>query len=175
MMSNGWIRTLAGAACVYTCGLSGCTTESSVCNRGSVVAGSLTLCNAVAPAPLVGADTASQTMSVYLEIENTASTPDTLVSVTSDAATVATLHSTMNHDGHAMTMAQTTLVVPAKSSVSLAPGETHVMLEQLTRAIRAGDSATVTLQFAKAGRVAVPVRVVTYQTLEAERSRARVP
>ena len=43
------------------------------------------------------------------------------------------------------------LVIPVGSTVSLAPGGFHGMLEGLTSALAVGDSVEVTLLFAKAG------------------------
>lgn len=149
-----------------------CTRDATACRSG-VDAGALRLCNAVAPAPIVTGEPEAQTMSVYLVIENTGAIADSIVSATSSVSKIATLHSTMMHDGHSMAMAPTSLVIPAHAVTDLAPGHTHIMLEQLSRPLSEGDTLTVTLQFAKSGKVNVPVRVVTYESLERERLRGR--
>jgi copper(I)-binding protein len=58
------------------------------------------------------------------------------------------------------------IVLPDDSTVRLAPGGVHVMLESLTRVILPGDSVAVTFVFRRSGRVNVMARVVAYDQIE---------
>ena len=98
----------------------------------------------------------------YLEI--TSSSDASVVEVRSDAAASVQVH-TMLRDGDVMRMRQVERVaLPAGKTVTLAPGGMHLMLLDLKRALRAGDSIGLDLTLADAkGRrrtvhVAMPVR-----------------
>lgn len=77
--------------------------------------------------------------------------PDTLVSISSPLANESSLHE-MSTEAGMMRMAPINfIVIPVGSTVLLAPGGLHGMLEGLTAFPAAGDSVEVTLTFAKVG------------------------
>lgn len=100
----------------------------------------------------------ASTAALYALIENSAAEPDRLVSVETDVAEVAELHTVRNEDGMVvMRPVEGGIPVPARGSVRLKPGGYHIMLVRPTRQIEAGDTVQVTLVFAKAGRVTLAV------------------
>lgn len=80
----------------------------------------------------------------------------TVVSATTDLATMVELHETVMVDG-AMQMRPKTggFAVAAGKTFTLAPGGNHVMLMGLTRAVKAGDQVMVTLKFDDGSSLAV--------------------
>jgi copper(I)-binding protein len=69
----------------------------------------------------------------------------TIASVTSPVSASAALHETMLHEGMAHMVPRPAIVVARDSTLVLAPGGLHVMLNDLTRALHAGDSVRLTL------------------------------
>lgn len=66
----------------------------------------------------------------------------------------------MTMDGGVMRMRRKDAVdIPARGSVELAPGGTHLMLVGLKAPLKAGTTIAVSLQFDKAGRTDVTVKV----------------
>jgi len=96
----------------------------------------------------------------YLTVVNNDSTATVLTGVASPVATSVEVHESMQHDGMTHMMPRTAVTIGARDSVVMAPGGLHVMLNQLTRALVAGDSVPLTLRFADGDslRVSVPVR-----------------
>ncbi len=74
-------------------------------------------------------------------------------------------------DGDAGAGGAVDLAVPA-GTTDLAPGGTHLMLEQLARPLEAGEQITVRLSFARAGDVDVPVEILDWDEV-AERAGER--
>jgi len=109
---------------------------------------------------------------MYLTIDNPGAKPDTLLRVTTPLVDVATLHANMTsgsmkeHEG-AMTMASvSTIEVPADTTVTLAPGGTHVMLPNPKYAVTRGDSVPVTLIFSRAGAIDGKAAVIAYADVD---------
>lgn len=108
--------------------------------------------NARVPVPSAGSTTAQ--LEVTMASTNIAG-PDTLRSVTSPVARAVVLTS----DGHAVT--GITVPVANGSSVSTGPpNPDRIMLTGLSRPLRAGQSVTISLVFARAGRATLQVPVV---------------
>lgn len=83
----------------------------------------------------------------YLTITNRESRPVALTAVSSPDARVVEMHETRTADGM-MSMRQVRKIeIGPGSSVALRPGGSHLMLIDLTRDLRAGDSIGVTLTF----------------------------
>jgi copper(I)-binding protein len=102
-------------------------------------------------------------MPVYFQVTNRGVFPDTMVAATSPITGMAMLHGgSMDH--------RMAVVIPAGETVTLEPGGLHVMLEPplTVRPVR-GDSAAVTLRFARAGSVTVQVPVIGYDETDAVR------
>ena len=92
----------------------------------------------------------------YLTMNNTTGTADTLTSVVSGAGAKTEIHADdMTASGG--------IVIPPHSKVTLVPGRSHIMLEQLYGPVVAGQTVNLELIFANAGGliVAAPVIGVT--------------
>lgn len=84
-----------------------------------------------------------------------------LISVTAPVAARCSVHE-MTMDGNLMRMRTlASLPVPARGTVELAPGHDHLMLEQLARPLKEGDTVELTLTFVESStgkRLQVQVR-----------------
>lgn len=96
----------------------------------------------------------------YLTIENKGSAPDKLVSASADAAGKVEVHEmAMNNGIMTMRPLNDGLGIDPGKTVKLAPGGYHLMLMDLKNPLKQGDKVPVTLQFEKAGKVAVTLDV----------------
>jgi copper(I)-binding protein len=96
----------------------------------------------------------------YMRIVNRGSEPDRLVGGTMAAAGGFALHETTNVDGVArMRPVESGLVIPPGATVDLSPGGMHIMLVDLKRPLKQGDTIEGTLVFERAGTVAIAYRV----------------
>jgi copper(I)-binding protein len=96
----------------------------------------------------------------FMTIVNTGKAEDRLVSASSPVAAEVQIHDMKMEEG-VMRMRQLTggLAVPAGGRVELKPRSLHLMFMQLKTPLVAGQTVPVTLQFEKAGSVAVQFRV----------------
>ena len=96
----------------------------------------------------------------FLTIENKGSSPDKLVGVSADVADKVEVHE-MAMDGGLMKMrpVEGGLTIDPGKTVKLAPGGLHLMMMDLKSPLKQGDKLPVTLQFEKAGKVAVTLDV----------------
>jgi copper(I)-binding protein len=97
------------------------------------------------------------TAAAYLTIYNPTGTPDQLLSVSSGAGALVSLH-TEAADGSMHTM--TGLAIPAHGNLSLTPGKGHLMIEKLYGPLKAGQSVNLQLTFARAGQLLVTAPVI---------------
>lgn len=96
----------------------------------------------------------------FMTITNTGSDADRLVSGVSAAAKTVQIHEMAVVDGvMKMQELKDGLEIPAGGSVELKPGGYHVMFIDITAPFVEGSTVTVTLNFAKAGSVDVPLTV----------------
>lgn len=100
------------------------------------------------------------TGAAYMTISNKSGVADRLTGASSDVATTLQIHEMKVVNG-IMRMREVPggLRIPANGSVVLKPGSYHVMLIGLKNPLKAGDSFPLTLNFEKAGNVAVTVAV----------------
>ena len=111
--------------------------------------------------PWTRATAAAQTVGGgFMTIVNTGKAEDRLVSASSPVAAEVQIHDMKMEEG-VMRMRQLTggLAVPAGARVELKPRSLHLMFMQLKAPLVAGQTVPVTLQFEKAGSVAVKFRV----------------
>jgi copper(I)-binding protein len=96
----------------------------------------------------------------FLTIENKGSAPDRLVAVSGDFAGKIEVHEMAVKNG-VMTMrpVENGLTIEPGKTVALAPGGYHLMMLDLKAPLKQGDKLPVTLQFEKAGSVAVTLDV----------------
>ncbi|HEY4164054.1 MAG TPA: copper chaperone PCu(A)C [Dongiaceae bacterium] len=96
---------------------------------------------------------------IYLEIKNAGAAPDRLMKIETAAAQSAAVHSMEMQNGMMMMQPEGPLDLDAGKSVVLKPGGMHIMLMNLAKPLKAGDSFQATLTFEKAGMVTVAVPV----------------
>jgi copper(I)-binding protein len=96
----------------------------------------------------------------YFTIENKGSAADKLVSVSGDIAGKIDVHEMAMTNG-VMTMRplEQGLTIDPGKTVTLAPGGYHLMMMDLKKPLKQGDTLPLTLQFEKAGKVAVTLEV----------------
>lgn len=107
----------------------------------------------------VNASPAGDAGSAYFTVRNGGSLPDTMTSVAVAGASTAQLHA-LTGAGRMTPMEHA--VVPAGGALALRPGEAHLMFEGMARQIRLGDTLAISLGFARAGGVTVPLVVQPY-------------
>ena len=98
---------------------------------------------------------------VYFIVSNATNTDDTLLKVSTDVASVAEVHMSMMDSNGVMSMQmQESVSVPAQQEVIFKPGGLHIMLVELNRDLKIGDTISLTLNFEKAGSITIqaPVR-----------------
>jgi periplasmic copper chaperone A len=94
----------------------------------------------------------------YLTLTNRGGAPDRLLSASTSAAGKAEMHTTVR-EGEVMRMREVQNVeLKPGAAVKFAPGGLHVMLLDV-KPLKAGDTFTLTLQFEKAGKQDVAVKV----------------
>ena len=96
----------------------------------------------------------------YLTIRNVGAVDDTLTSVSTPAANMPMLHETVVTDGVAAMPHLMAVPLAAGQTVMLQPGGMHAMLMGLTAPLKKDASFPLTLTFATAGEVTVPVEVL---------------
>src|SRR6266568_8486292 len=96
----------------------------------------------------------------YLTIENKGSAPDRLIGGSGEIAGKVEVHEMAMNDG-VMTMRPLDkgLTIEPGKIVKLAPGGYHLMLMDLKNQLKQGDQVAVTLEFEKAGKVALSLDV----------------
>jgi len=96
----------------------------------------------------------------YLTIENKGAAPDRLIGGTADVAAKVQVHEMATSNG-VMTMRPLDggLTIDPGKTVKLAPGGYHLMMLELKSPFKKGDRIPVTLEFEKAGKVAVSFEV----------------
>ncbi|CCD85787.1 conserved protein of unknown function [Bradyrhizobium sp. ORS 285] len=96
----------------------------------------------------------------YLTIENKGAAPDRLVAASADVAGKVEVHEMAVTNG-VMTMRPLDkgLVIEPGKTVALAPGGYHLMMMDLKSPLKQGDKLPLTLEFEKAGKVAVTLDV----------------
>jgi periplasmic copper chaperone A len=96
----------------------------------------------------------------YLTIENKGSAPDRLIGGSADIAGKVEVHEmAMNNGVMTMRPLDKGLAIEPGKTVKLAPGGYHLMMFDLKGPLKQGDKLPVTLEFEKAGKVAVSLEV----------------
>jgi copper(I)-binding protein len=104
-------------------------------------------------------DAMAKSGAAYFVLKNAGDTADRLVSVATDVAETAQLHTVTETDGMLRMRPIAGIDIPAKGRAELKPGAMHVMLVNPKRQLKLGQRFPLTLTFAKAGAVTVQVRV----------------
>lgn len=129
---------------------------SSSSHKG-VTAGELEVHGGFAFAPPTTSEGAA-----YFTVVNTGATADTLRTITSPIAASAMLHASQQRGGMVQMQGMDEAVIGPRDSLVLAPGGIHLMLVELSRKPVPGDTIAVTLTFARAGTVTLPLPVRSY-------------
>ena len=114
-------------------------------------AGDITIDKAWSRATPKGADVGAG----YMVVHNSGATPDKLTGGSADFASVE-IHQMKTENG-VMNMSEMKngLDIPAHGTIKLAPGGYHVMFTHLTKPLVKGETVKATLNFERAGPVAV--------------------
>jgi periplasmic copper chaperone A len=97
----------------------------------------------------------------YLTIENKGTTADKLVGITGDVSPKIEVHEmSMNNGVMKMRPVDGGLTIDPGKTVKLAPSGYHLMILDLKSPLKQGDKLPLTLQFEKAGKVAVTLDVL---------------
>jgi periplasmic copper chaperone A len=96
----------------------------------------------------------------FLTIENKGTAPDKLIGASADAAGKIEVHEMATNNGvMKMRPLEGGLTVEPGKTVKLAPGGYHLMMMDLKSPLKEGEKVPLTLQFEKAGKVAVTLDV----------------
>lgn len=95
----------------------------------------------------------------YMEIRNTGSQPDKLLSATTAVAQRVEMHITQR-EGEVMKMRQVkAFEIPARERYALRPGGSHLMLVDLARPLKKGEGFAIRLRFERAGELQIELEV----------------
>jgi periplasmic copper chaperone A len=114
--------------------------------------------------PFAHAAGTGETTAAYMIIKNTGAEADKLISVSCDAAMMTqAMESKM--EGDVMSMGDVPVIdLPAGGTVELKSGGYHIMLMELTKELKAGDTISLVLEFEKAGKMTLNVPVLAIGT-----------
>lgn len=106
-------------------------------------------------------DTA-KTGAVFMIIKNNTGADDTLRSALTDMADIVELHeNAVDNTNGRMTMRKIdAITIPANNAAFLEPKGQHIMLLGLKQPLKEGVNFSLTLNFASAGVITVPVKIV---------------
>jgi hypothetical protein len=108
----------------------------------------------------VSQSTSDRSSAMYMTIQNKGGS-DHLVGVIAGGAGTVTIHD-------AAMAPQARLAVRGHSDTALAPGGTHVMLEDLSQPLRPGSQLGVRVLFARSAPVDVTAQVLSYDQVNAK-------
>lgn len=95
----------------------------------------------------------------YMEIRNAGAQPDRLLSASASVAKRVEMHITQR-EGEVMRMRQVqAFEIPARGSVTLRPGGSHLMLIDLAQPLKKGERFAVRLRFERAGELDIELEV----------------
>jgi copper(I)-binding protein len=107
----------------------------------------------------------AKTGAIYLTLVNYGSDGDRLLGVATPVAEHAQLHQESVENGIMKMRPVTDVEVKPGASLALKPGGTHIMLTGLKQSLKEGDTFPLTLDFAKAGKQEVQVKVAKTGTM----------
>lgn len=95
----------------------------------------------------------------YMELRNTGSQPDRLLSASTAVAQRVEMHITQR-EGEVMKMRQVkTFEIPARERYALRPGGSHLMLVDLAQPLKKGERFSMTLRFERAGELEIELEI----------------
>lgn len=96
---------------------------------------------------------------VYMTLRNTGERPDRVLGGSSPVAGQVQVHNTVRKNNVMRMRPVDNLEVPAGGSTALAPGGLHIMLMGLKSPLKQGTTVRISLEFERAGKVAVDIPV----------------
>jgi copper(I)-binding protein len=97
---------------------------------------------------------------VYFVIENDTDSHDALTGASTDIASAAEAHMSMQNDQGVMTMSmQDSVQIMPGENITFKPGGLHIMLVDLKQDLKVGDTFTLTLSFEKSGDITLEIQV----------------
>ncbi len=124
-------------------------------------AGAVTVVAAYAPEPIT-----PDVAALYFTLRNEGLEDDRLLAVEVEVAERATVHRQMTDGMMGRMEPVDSLELPAGQTVALVPGGLHIMLEDVRRAYRVGDSLRVTLTLERAGTLQFAAPVIPYEEID---------
>lgn len=122
---------------------------------GTARLGSLQIFDAYVPQPASPA-----TAAAYFAIRNDGDSADALQQISTPISSMAMMHRyESTGPGTEKMTGVMELKLPPHKTVRLIPGKTHVMIESPTQSLKKGDTVSLTLVFAHAGRVTLKAPV----------------
>lgn len=106
-------------------------------------------------------------LAAYMEIKNNGKKPLHLVSITSSDFGQIEIHRSVMHGNMAHMEEQKELVIPPNGSMTLKPGETHLMLMKPRKALNSGDTVPLVLFFKNGEKISIEAVVRSGQAEEA--------
>ncbi|CAG0983095.1 hypothetical protein ANAEL_01859 [Anaerolineales bacterium] len=101
-----------------------------------------------------------QNGAVYFVIENHTDSHNALNGASTDVASAAEVHLSMQNDQGVMTMSmQDSVQIMPGENVTFKPGGLHIMLVDLKQDLKVGDTFTLTLSFEKSGDITLEIQV----------------
>jgi len=101
----------------------------------------------------------AEVAAAYLTLHNGGTAPVSIVGVRSPLAGMAMIHETRLVGTRSTMRAREELLVAPGETVRFAPGGLHVMLQDLSQALKAGDEVPLVLILKDGGSLAVAARV----------------
>ncbi len=95
----------------------------------------------------------------YLEIQNLTDQDDQLIKVEGNFAESFEIHETKEVNGKMKMSEVGALTVKAKSTLSLKPKSNHIMIFDVTKDLKKGNTETLTLTFKNAGKMDVKFKI----------------
>jgi len=95
----------------------------------------------------------------YFTLKNQGTAADRLLGVSTPRAQKSELHTHVHQNGLMKMQRVPAVEIPAKGEVAFQPGGNHVMLFGLKQPLKTGEQFPLTLEFEKAGKVEVQVKV----------------
>ncbi|AGY92661.1 hypothetical protein SPICUR_08695 [Spiribacter curvatus] len=105
---------------------------------------------------------------VYFELRNDGPRSDALVGVSTDRASRAELHRTLEDGGNSRMVHTPRVSIPAAGQVLFEPGGRHVMMMGIESALTEGETFVIELETEDAGPLAVTVDVLAPTAMAAD-------
>src|SRR3972149_951411 len=108
---------------------------------------------------------ASSVTAVYMVVENNGNEDDRLIEVKTDVSNHAEFHTTLVNEKGVAKMEKFEYVnIPSGKTVVLEPGESHIMLIELIKPLKAKDKIKLDIRFEKFGVIKVEAQVKGMQS-----------